>query len=490
MADVDGNDLSPESKGIPVPGIDDNSDSDEESAEFRKILAALSKKQGSSLKRGEKDFEPNATRLQADTLDESRKVIHDELSKVRVQFGRETNVGQFVDDRSRNNAWDNALRAQLGDSQDWNDRCVVIYNLKGTLNKSYGRTDYRGWTWLLPEEALFLLERGSLDIRFPDIPRGDSSHFESGPSASDAGLSLQEIESTVSGDDSGVGDYDEPNQEEPIGQLPLSLQAAYALFAGRNGLNMDRYLVYTNLRRLGYILQRAPTWYDYTLDEEISSSSVGRPTTVPAPNPAAPQATPPLLQRLLAFLKNPYPPTTNRATGPLTGPGLYRGWPAYFQLLSLIPYHIPQKPTNPASPTGAYTIAFNAWKPSTSYKKSSPPPPDYRISVVDARATSVPALEQIGTLLDTMPNDEPAAHERAEKKIKHGKRSVFIAIVDVGVVSYLRFGEAGIGEYKIFEEKAARASKGARRGGGVGRGRGGRGRGGRGRGGGAGAPTG
>lgn len=33
-----------------------------------------------------------------------------------------------------------------------------------------GRDDSKSRIWLLPEEALYLIERGNLDIRWPDLP--------------------------------------------------------------------------------------------------------------------------------------------------------------------------------------------------------------------------------------------------------------------------------------------------------------------------------
>ena len=77
--------------------------------------------------------------------------------------------------------------------------------------------------WLLPEEILYLIERGTVDARWPS---GDSS------------------------DDLG---------------LPMSLQGAYAAFIGLadehdDGLTSERYSVYSALKRLGYSVHRAPTW--------------------------------------------------------------------------------------------------------------------------------------------------------------------------------------------------------------------------------------
>jgi tRNA-splicing endonuclease subunit Sen54 len=63
-------------------------------------------------------------------------------------------------------------------------------------------------------------------------------------------------------------------------------------------------------------------------------------------------------------------------------------------------------------------------------------------------------MSQIGTLLDTMPDDELPKDKPLETRLKHGKRNVILAVVDMGVVSYLRFGEAAFGGEKLFENKS------------------------------------
>jgi tRNA-splicing endonuclease subunit Sen54 len=89
----------------------------------------------------------------------------------------------------------------------------------------------KGREWLLPEEALFLIERGTLDCRWPvKRQQGDEKTYrtEDGP--------------------------------------PMSLQSAYAAFIGFEGevggkLTLEHYNVYAGLKRSGYVV-RAPM-YDY-----------------------------------------------------------------------------------------------------------------------------------------------------------------------------------------------------------------------------------
>lgn len=109
-------------------------------------------------------------------------------------------------------------------------------NPKGPLMKSMGKVfspkdDPLGASstnlnrmWLLPEEILYLLERGTIDVRWP---------------AEDGA--------------------------EDVSGLPMSLQGAYAAFIGMEAglggsLSYERYSVYSGLKRMGYIVHRAPSW--------------------------------------------------------------------------------------------------------------------------------------------------------------------------------------------------------------------------------------
>jgi tRNA-splicing endonuclease subunit Sen54 len=77
----------------------------------------------------------------------------------------------------------------------------------------------------------------------------------------------------------------------------------------------------------------------------------------------------------------------------------------------------------------------------------------------------VPTLAEIGDLLDSQPDDalpREKAGSRLETRIKHGRKNVLLAVVDMGVVSYLRLSDACFGAEKLFEEKARAGSKGKR----------------------------
>jgi tRNA-splicing endonuclease subunit Sen54 len=161
------------------------------------------------------------------------------------------------------------------------DSCVYVTNPKGQYFKNIGRADRWNRIWLLPEEALYMIERGSLDIRWPKLATGCEDDGET--------------------DDSGI---------------PLSLQAAYANFIGRGGLTVDRYSVYSGLRRLGYTLTRAPGWYDEA-EEDVGDPESNR------------RLGPGLAGVYGQFMKWLYSSNTT-ATGPVAGLGIHRSYSEFF----------------------------------------------------------------------------------------------------------------------------------------------------------------
>lgn len=476
-----------------VARVDDAPDEeeDEEGApqDFRHFSSLFSKKKGVSgqtLRRGEKDFEAHGTRAQEGLLEQSRRAMEDVLGYTRVHGAKYWCRGWYMPDIWENHEAthkDSGVSSELQKREVYAQERVVGLDLpNGKWFSSMGSNipnpnrSQPGWDrlWLLPEEALFLVERGSLDLWWPTSPAADIWPLPRNPK---------------DGSDGNV-DQDDPQQSVPepsvsleseddyrLG-IPLNIQAAYSLLIGLDGergkVTLEKFQVYANLRRHGYIILRA-------VDEPI----------VQQPTPSKPAS---LLHWLLSLIPSGHtasqPPLPN---GPLVRPGIYRSYEQIFRQLHLIKRHTPgdiHEPAETLAEDNQFKIHYHVWKASTTgLAKTRPPPPDFYISVIDARNTNVPSLSEISSLLESTPPNPPKdtwkGHGMLYPRLKHGHRNVILAVVDHGIVNYARFAEGAFGVEPIssrFDYVAA--PRGGKRGGGGGRGGKGRGggRGGRGRG--------
>jgi tRNA-splicing endonuclease subunit Sen54 len=144
-----------------------------------------------------------------------------------------------------------------------------------------------------------------------------------------------------------------------------------------------------------------------------------------------------------------------------------------YKKLAIIPIHDPTASV-PAAKEGdnageqTLHVCYKVWKPRPDFKKSAPGEPDFRVAVLDARDGGVPDIEQLDRLLLSTPYAPPDPTKQLYQKLKHGYRHVVLAVVDTGVVSYMRIADAGFGKEKVYERGSrGRGNKG-------GRGRGGR----------------
>ncbi|KAJ0424883.1 hypothetical protein BJY00DRAFT_298854 [Aspergillus carlsbadensis] len=355
-------------------------DLSDETQDFRMLnsLSFLADTNDLSLpKRGEKDFEPNPTLFQADVLSASRQAMHNALSYPRLHNPKNRVIGVYAPngpapppesklDTTAEVAPTKKIPTSIGVSLD---TCVYVTNPKGGQFKTIGQADRWNRVWLLPEEALYLLERGSLDVRWP---RG------------------------------AVGEGDEDDIEDS--GIPMSLQAVYACFIGHSGLTMERFSVYTGLRRLGYSVFRAPGWSQSDAAGSAGQHEAGQLIKRQGPGLMG------IFTRFLRWLQDA--PST-ASLGPVIGFGFHRG------------YNLP------------YAVALHIYKPSTHIRKSALPDPDFRVAVVNARAdTDMPTLSQISSLLESTPLDPPVGNRPLYVRLKNGYRNVILAVVDQGVQKY------------------------------------------------------
>lgn len=308
-------------------------------------------------------------------------------------------------------------------------RKAAVDFAKGPHFNTLGKSDSTGTAWLHPEELIYLVERGSLECFFPQ-------------------------------------------------GAPMSLQAAYAAAISNHG-DLERLQVYTYLKKLGFIVMRAPSYEnDYpTLDNSpykvvkpIKSMTFNLYHCASAAN-----------SLVSSFLRS----STFVGASPLLLKPRYFNYPRIYDDLDIIPFHKPphsnilDEPLDAHEPEYPYRIAFNIWKPTAGkFKKSNPPPPDFRVAVVSTRDTRAPTLAQSLALLNTTPVTETeymapstskkkkaleaAAAAKASGKpimpqkrnqtwvLKDGWRNVVLAVIDAGVISFTKIADTGFGEEHVY----------------------------------------
>ncbi|KAH8899674.1 hypothetical protein GQ53DRAFT_320276 [Thozetella sp. PMI_491] len=457
---------------------------EEEAQDFRLFKSLFRKKANISaqtIRKGEKDFESHGTRAQETALEQSRQAMEEAMSFTRVHLPKDYVRGWYFPDWWAD--WegpDRAPKAGHGRKPELDgakpaedpfvrDRVVLLESTKG-IARNMGRAvtgqakdrPARGLDWLLPEEALFLVERGDLDLWWPT--RSLEKMFPA----------PKQTTESPQGEDGGPalpGDADQYDEG-----IPLSLQTAYSLLIGGEGergkISLQKYQVFASLRRMGYILQRAPRTIP-TREQPLGSRGDALREW--------------LFSFIPAWAEDKRPPY-----GPLIRPGLYRSYQTVYKQLAIIARHKPTPcATSSFETRDPYRIFYHVWKGSTEWKKTSPPPPDFYMAVVDAHDTAVPTFEEMVALVDATPFLPPKATWNGPRmlypRLKHGYRQVLVAVVDHSVINYMRFGEGAFGEEPLFprfdRQVAPRGAKGGGRGGGRGGARGGRGGRGRGRGG-------
>jgi tRNA-splicing endonuclease subunit Sen54 len=449
MADLDEN-----PPGNPNSHDDDN-DPDDETQDFR-LLTSLTSKTGYQIpKRGEKDFESHGTKHQEGVLTASRQAMHDVLSYTRVHIPKSHKRGFYygIEGLPRDEVIPEEWRQGLDD-----DHVVVVESSKGPLFRTMGKSTMGkkySSLWLLPEEALYMVERGNLDLWWPSR----SSY-------------------------TGVVEQKEGGDEVPGAQgeeqdgTPMSLQAAYAMLVGRDGergkISLQRYTVYTNLKRAGYVVSRA-------LERCPAAPGIRHSYS------AVPEHVPSLFTRLFGrFFAEAE--IEHAIYGPLVKPGMYRSYKSIYHQIAVIPRHKPSPIPRETESEYPYRVVFEVWKPSRipTFAKSNPGIPDFRIAITDSRSSCLPSLMQITSLLESTPWDPPkpdwVGPTKTYQRLRHGWRNVVLAVVDQGIISYLRVGEAAFGEEKLYERfdrngqvaKRDRGGASRGRGGGLSRGRGSR----------------
>lgn len=253
-------------------------------------------------------------------------------------------------------------RAQIGKhvlEGDWDPikRAVKIRKPKGTFALTMG-FQQNNVLWFHPEEALYVIERVSMLCYYNSVP--------------------------------------------------LSLQGAFSLLLPHVGA--EKLLVYTYLKKHGYIMRRAPA------PKKVNSNQVR--SIFPQFHIS--------YQNLVCFITQPW--HKSFAWRPC-----YHSYGDIYRDLQFVV-------DTQGAVTDVEPIDYYAWKPGTKFKKSDPGLPHFYIKVVDAKVNAMPTLSTIRALLANDYAERAPKHRRTSiiTQIREGQRMIILALVDSGIVNFVK----------------------------------------------------
>ncbi|KAF9777543.1 tRNA-splicing endonuclease subunit sen54 N-term-domain-containing protein [Thelephora terrestris] len=365
-------------------GFDDgNSSADEEEGglDWTKLPLGPTASRPVIPKRGDKEYEPTSgSNLQKHYLERARDAMFDTLRAERTISNKTISYGVWYPNIARVHV----TLARGGHFTSMGHSVPRPTSASGTNQHDAPPERVHKRLELLPEEALYLVERGAM-------------------------FCWKEHDLFTTNAQQGLF----PDDMEGV---PMSVQQAYAEMIGKEDLTLERYQVYAYLKRLGYVVTR------------VKQPTPLYPLPPPYPSPFFAVQRKSLLQMVLYPIRfmitritTLFAPAFNWWKPIRISPllGINMGYRSIFRALRFIPHGhgIPLKanPKHPQAEESPYVHFFNLYKPSTPYKKTSPPVPDFAISVVSARTTSMPTLVELTALFDVLP-EIPPPMPRARQK--------------------------------------------------------------------------
>ncbi|KAG2049090.1 hypothetical protein BDR06DRAFT_961995 [Suillus hirtellus] len=397
-------------------------------------------------KRGEKDFEPapgGGSGLQVHVLDRARAAMFDALKADRAISSKSASYGIWFPQISR-------VHVTVARGIHFS---VMGHSATRPTSTDKGSAKLQKRLELLPEEALYLIERGAL-------------------------FCWKDIQADLTGLDDVEG-------------APMSVQQAFAELIGKEDLTLEKYQVFAYLRRLGYVITRThPPSPSY-----------------PIPPPRLRSEAPLSFCRRLSSIFSLFTMSVLRFWRgsfswwkPLRISRLIHHDKSYGKVLkslrvipaghSVAPHSSCATPVTPSSP---YKIFYNMYKPSTNFRKTTPPQPDFQIVIINARTAFVPSLYELTEIFNVLPetppplprkrgappvvqsspaavaspvrtsifkyifswllplstpqpiSSQPRPHPFAA--LKAGKKNIVIAAVDSGNISFFRFSQGAFEEW-------------------------------------------
>ncbi|PWN32299.1 uncharacterized protein FA14DRAFT_127159 [Meira miltonrushii] len=368
-------------------------------------------------KRGDKDFEPTGFTGQKNALENSRKAMFDVISSQRIINSKSISIATWHPQLSR--AIVHLVRGQTFASMGVSRRVAVLedgqFEDLAHIYQKEGKPIASSRLELLPEEALYLVERGSLECRIYHKSNG-------------------------SGTVEDMRDYDDIVENPEW--VPMSLEQAFSTILGVDGLTRPHYQLYAYLKRLGYIVQRKSI-SDQLRKINAATNKASRESFETEGIIADPHHPLRLLtifdlllypirrivqiashglnrlqgffRSLLQRLRNWFSKVTAASTNTsfMSRPGLlgigtssFSGYDEVFDRLRIVPTGHDAKLIRPElkqQQDVAPEIFYYAWRPATHFKKSDPPLPEYQLAVMDVRHTSLPSAFAFADLFEHIP---------------------------------------------------------------------------------------
>ncbi|KAG8985017.1 tRNA-splicing endonuclease subunit sen54 [Tulasnella sp. JGI-2019a] len=417
-------------------------------------------------KRGEKDYEPTGgpskyqntgSNLQKHSLDRARDAMYTALTANRGISSKTVSYGLWYPGTSHVEVA-LARGTMFAGMGYFNQRSVLVG--EGATKEVPSRKRLE----LLPEEALFLIERGSMYCwRAED---GDNSIHQQVASAGQLGVALEEVIGT-----------------------PMSVQQAFAemICEGRT-ISLEEYQVFAYLKRLGYVVTRARQ-----PDGAATYPTAGRLVSPISSKPPISSVIFRLAFIPFRWLQRVWSPFSKsiECLQPLYTSSSMLWWPrqgaeSIFKQLRFIPagHSTPllMKKTTGQSP---YTPKYHVYKPSTPFRKSAPPSPDFYVVVVKAQSTPLPTLREMNDVFESLPLSAPLAGPKKQPTVprdtrpmspswmtwfkgalpfglgttvrppnpfpalKAGHKSFIVAAVSGGSISFIKFSEGSFEDWPM-----------------------------------------
>ncbi|CCE64685.1 hypothetical protein TPHA_0I01810 [Tetrapisispora phaffii CBS 4417] len=417
-------------------------------------LAKLSKKNSLKTlpKRGEKDYEPDGTIIQEGRLFQVRKAMFDTLyNSIR---------GSTIKNQSKA-----FLVPEL--------HSAFILHAKGNFLQTVGKVDKQSRCWLNFLEFVYLAERGTI------TPFLCSEYHNS------------------------------MTTEDDMDIVPLSIEDIYTFFESQ--VEINEFFVYGYLKRLGYIVNLKkmqvpdPTsFFPSTLNKWTGYFNV---INLLSFTDRLFTDTSKMLRKMVFFSSYNF-----KIFKYLSNSMIYNGLQTLINCQNVpknkselysqrIKYN--RKPTL----HNKQKISFDVWKPQSNYKKKSPGLPDYQIMVMNKNDPKqhFPSKKELDDLFDSLDykfeflnNSEDTnfwernsytcnipredyllkSHYKAKQvnsslnsvkqkkvkrpissyntniqqilRLKHGYRNILIAVIDNGIISFIKIGEADFGKENIW----------------------------------------